>query len=302
MAGKFLWLTATGCAGLLATLWLSQAPTGQVAAPQAIELSDERLVEAAAAVSVAGQRVRLVGSPSPRHAAIEIVADLAGEGIVRCEVAGMLPDGPVKGVAHGLVEGGVLVGSVVDAQGDARIQAVGDTLSDPPRAVIRWSEAWPGEEGHCDALAPQLVPVTGWVVFRDDASLTDAQVGNVVDGTWPVARDGSFEVACWRGTRCPLGVRARPGEPWGAIRIVVPLEATDGVELVAGNEASEDWVASLANRVAEATHLAQMADPVELALKDPRLSADARPMLVAWLAEQAQERAGAAALLADLRR
>jgi hypothetical protein len=236
----------------------------------------------------------------PYERALRVVADYSGEGVVRCPVGDALPEGEVVGISRARVEDGVLVGSVEEPSGRARILLPGDPRSAAPRLVLRWWDAWPGDAGSCELLVPEQVLVTGRVVDGQGRGVV-AEVGNAVDGTVATAPDGTFVARCWRGAECPLAARREMGKPWGPFEtLVVEGPSLDGIELRLDEAPHRDLRAYLEDEVAENERLAKQPDPLRLALSDPELPAEARALIEAWLDEQAEARAIAKNLLADV--
>lgn len=289
---------------ILSTSWWDD-PTPEVE-PDPLEITT---VSPQATPSVA--RLELPGGPGPdtraqplgteMQRALELVGGYSGEGLIRCVVGELLPEGPVLGLSRGYVEDGLLTGTVSEPEGNARMQAPDDMANDEPRAIVRWIDAWPGEEGRCDVLVPELVPVGGWVVHADGRPVTAGEVGNAVDGTWPISDDGRFEIDCWLGTRCSLAARAVMGGAWGPFQALVPEGPTDGLELILEDpEPQQDLVSYLQEQVAEHERIAEMPDPLRLALADAAMPSVARPVVEAWLAKELAERDSAAGLLDEL--
>ncbi|HHO50849.1 MAG TPA: hypothetical protein ENK18_08210 [Deltaproteobacteria bacterium] len=233
--------------------------------------------------------------------ALELVGGYSGEGLIRCVVGDLLPDGPVQGLSRGYVEDGLLTGTVPEPEGDARMRSLDDLANDEPRAIVRWIDAWPGEEGRCDVLVPELVTVEGWVVHEDGSPVVSGEVGNAVDGTWPISAEGRFEIECWLGTRCALAARSAIGAAWGPFVALIPDGPMYGIELVLeSSEPQQDLVGYLQEQVAEHERLARMPDPLQLALADASMPSMARPVLEGWLEEEHAERASVAGLLDEL--
>jgi hypothetical protein len=236
----------------------------------------------------------------PYERALRVVADYAGEGVVRCPVGDALPEGEVVGIGRARVENGVLVGSVEEPSGRARLLLPSDPRSAAPRLVLRWWDAWPGDAGSCELLTPEQVLVTGRVVDAQGRGV-QSEVGNAVDGTVATAPDGTFTVRCWRGAECPLAARGAMGKPWGPFEtLVVEGPSLDGIELRLDEAPQRDLRAYLQDQVAEDERLAKQPDPLRLALSDPELPSEARELIEAWLDEQAEARAIAKNLLADV--
>ncbi|MEZ4235104.1 MAG: hypothetical protein R3F59_02865 [Myxococcota bacterium] len=228
---------------------------------------------------------------SAHETALRAVAELTGEGVVRCSVGDTLPDGPVAGMTRARVEHGVLVGSVEDPEGQARIQLESDARSDAPRLVVRWSGAWPGETGSCEAIRPQRVAVTGTVVDARGRPVGGVEVGNGVDGFVTAGPDGHFVAACWRGSSCPLAARRSRMAGWGDFETLVPDGPLGGVQLVVDGPQAEGTVLStLQEWVEDSDRVEQQADPLQLALADQDLPADARAVVEGWLQEEREQR------------
>jgi hypothetical protein len=227
--------------------------------------------------------------PGPLEAALRSVAAYTGDGVVRCEVGDRVPEGPVTGVGRGRVDDqGVLFGAVGAPEGQARILLPDDPPGAAPLVVVQWRAAWPGAVGQCDVLAPERVAVTGTVVGPGGEPLLPearaaAQVGNSVEGGAPLGPDGRFLVACWRGAPCPISVRAAPRAPWGPFTVVVPDRPTSGVTLAlmppGPAQTVRDWVEE---RIAEDAWIEATPDPLDLALADPELPAEARAWVEGW--------------------
>ncbi|MEQ1569405.1 MAG: hypothetical protein ABMA64_27455 [Myxococcota bacterium] len=228
------------------------------------------------------------------------IAEYSGEGVVRCDAGTDLPDGPVNGIGRAWVEDGVLVGSVGEPSGQARIQLAEDPLSAPPRVVIRWSGAWPGETGACSVAAPKRVAVSGRVVDRQGRPVRQGEVGNLIDGAQPIGDDGQFAVLCWQGAACPLAARRGGGAPFGPFLTVVPDKVTTGLVVVLDDTPPDDLETYLVQRVAEDERLERLPDPLMLALADPELPTESRPVVERWLAEEREGRSVARALLAEV--
>ena len=231
--------------------------------------------------------------------AVRVVADYAGEGLVRCNVAGEIPEGPVLGIDRARVEQGWLVGTVEEPQGQARIHLPEDAHSDPPRLVVRWWGAWPGDEGRCDVVPAERVVVSGRVLDRAGAGVV-GEVGNLVDGTVPTGPDGAFHFQCWAGAECPLAARRSVSDPWGTFVTLVVDTATDGVEIVLDPPPAQDFKTYLEERVAEDERLARQPDPLRLALADPELPSEARSVVQECLDEQSASRSLTRNLLAEV--
>lgn len=228
------------------------------------------------------------------------IAEYSGDGVVRCEVGDQLPDGPLEGLGHAWVEDGLLVGSVEDPQGSARVRLPDDAMSDPPRAVVKWADAWPGETGTCVVTAPKHVLVSGRVVDPSGRPVDGVEVGNLVDGTTPAAPGGRFTVLCWQGVECPLAARRAVGQPFGSFVTLVPERPVNDVVVVMDQPQEENLQDFLQERVAEDEQLEKQPDPLVLALADPSLPAETRPVVEGWLQEERDGRNAARALLADI--
>jgi hypothetical protein len=228
---------------------------------------------------------------SPHEVALRAVSELTGEGVVRCSVGDTVPDGPVAGISRGRVERGVLVGSVEDPEGQARIQLESDNKSDPPRLMVRWRGAWPGETGSCEALRPQRVAVKGTVVDARGRPVGPAEVGNLVDGVVRTGADGHFVAACWRGAECPLAARRSFGAGWGPFATLVPDGPVSDVVLVLdAPEQSLTIRGALEEWVAEGDRAEQQPDPLKMALADVDLPGDARRVIEGWLQDETAQR------------
>ncbi len=247
--------------------------------------------------------VQPIEAASSRESALRLVAELSGQGVLRCDIPDSLPPGSVVGVHHGWVEDGVLTAAVSQFEGNARIHLPGDAPSDPPRVVVRWWDAWPGERGRCQVVPPTPVDVAGIALLSDGSPAAAGQAGNLVDGVHPVSSDGSFHVTCWLGATCPVAGRADRTSPWGPFVSVVP-DGGPPPELVVWLDAptaSEDTIAILERQVAEHIRLEGQPDPLRLALDEGILDSDARDLVEGWLEDQTIARRGVAEALTSLR-
>ncbi|MCB9698689.1 MAG: hypothetical protein H6738_18045 [Alphaproteobacteria bacterium] len=243
-----------------------------------------------------------VPAPDPdsaHEAALRALAEHTGDAVLRCDVSGLVPDGPVVGVARAKVVDGVLLAVVDESRGDAQLRRPDDLPSAAPLAVVRWWRAWEEDAG-CEALPPEEVLVGGTVVDLAGNPVA-GEVGNVVDGGHPTAPDGTFAHRCWRGSECALGARRSGDLRWSTFVVVVPEE--DGAELrlvLDEPRPTQDLRTWLQQRIADDDRLAAEPDPLRLAMQDPDLSDEGRAALQAWLDEQDEERATHRALLGSL--
>lgn len=291
--------------GSLFGYWLRGAPQGE--APKQEEPAQvARVTPKQAPHPIEAPRVERA-APAERHdeaeagpyeRALRVVADYAGEGLLRCDVGEMMEDGPATGLRRAHVEGGVLIAAVEDPSGRAKISLPGDPPNAAPRAVVRWSGAWPGESGRCQVLAPERITVSGRVLV--DGQGVQAEVGNAVEGTVRTGPDGSFVAECWLGADCPLAARRSFGQPWGPFETVVADGPVEGIALSLTAEPERDLKTFLEDQVAEDERLARSPDPLALALSDPTLPDEAKDLVSAWLDEQSEARQIAKTLLADV--
>lgn len=244
-------------------------------------------------------RVEAPGDAPTYERAVRVVADYAGDGFIRCSVGDTIPDGPVLGIDRARVEDGLLIGTVEEPKGQARVHLPEDSHSDPPRLVVRWWGAWPGDDGHCDVVPAERVAVSGRVVDSAGVGIV-GEVGNLVDGTVPTGADGSFTFQCWAGAECPLSARRSVSDRWGPFVTLVTDIPMDGVQIVLDPLPTQDLKTYLEERVAEDERLARQPDPLRLALADPQLPTDARSMVQEWLDEQSESRTITRTLLAEV--
>lgn len=269
-------------------------PVVMIAAPPASRtFSPPPVPDAAAPVEA-----KVALAPSFERA-VRVVADYSGEGLVRCNVGGAIPEGPVLGIDRARVEQGWLIGTVEEPSGQARIHLSDDTHSDPPRLVVRWRGAWPGDEGTCDVVPAERVAVSGRVIDGAGAGVA-GEVGNLIDGTVPTGPDGTFTFQCWAGAECPLSARRSVSDPWGTFLPLVVDAPTDGVQIVLDPPPAQDFKTYLEERVAEDERLARQPDPLRLALADPELPSEARSVVQEWLDEQSESRSLTRTLLAEV--
>ena len=233
--------------------------------------------------------------------AAALVAEYSGEGVIHCTVGRQMLDGAPRGLRRAQVQDGVLVATVQQPAGHALVRGPFDAMTDDPRFVVRWREAWPGERGGCEVSVPERVPVDGWLVRRDGAAVATGEVRTEL-GVWPVLADGTFEASCWYQLPCTVQGRARPGASWSRPHTLVPDGPMYGVELVLTRPpASADVLETLEAEVVVEAAAEAMVDPFVLALADPRLPPASRPTVEAWHRQEASKRRSLAGLLEGMR-
>lgn len=296
---------AAGAVGLVG-LWLLW-PTPPPARPPRARVHEARVAKspAPATAGVVPAEAELPPQPArlgTAEAAVRAVAELAGEGVVRCPLGDTVPDGPVAGIPHAWVEDAVLVAAVDEPQGDARITLPEDGPVAPPLVVVRWWDAWPGETGVCDVVRPERVPVAGRVVDPEGRPVVGAEVGNPIDGVTVSGPGGRFAVTCWLGASCAIAARPEGTIRWGPA-VAVPVDGPlHGVQVVLAEPADVDLRTWLEERVDEDLRRAAAPDPLALALEaGGELSAAAREIVASWLDAEHELVELSAAALADIR-
>lgn len=232
---------------------------------------------------------------TPPEEALQVVAELAGEGMIRCPAPGVGDSRIGGGFSFAEVRGGVFTALVLQPEGANVVNLPNANLFEPDPAdqrVITWSGAWPGTVRTCTFAPVELVSITGTVVHTNGRPAA----GHVVRGCGDevrAGRDGRFELSATAGIPCTLHARP-PRDPtaFGLGLDLVPtagtppvtLEQTLPTEVQPGAQALLDLFAS-APSPDEAT------DPFALALERDDLSADARAVLEEWADDRAEARA-----------
>lgn len=231
--------------------------------------------------------------PSATLSALQVLADVTGDTVIRCVLPPDAPEGLPRGFDRAHREGRVLVATVPDADGLANLQAPSLPFPDkgstdeenaayiasrkvPPFGTAIW------EDGACRVETPREVVVPGRVVFLDGPRTGTV---NGCGGGFPVADDGSFEVITLEGPPCGLEfMTSNMGEP------VMLDRRNPPAEVVVRERENPPMSERLAGLQAELDRLNTMADPFAVALEDPGLDDATRAQLEAWQAEDQAER------------
>jgi len=239
-------------------------------------------------------------APPEREEALSAAASAAGQGVIRCVFDELLPEDARLPFSRAIRDGAAVEAAVDEAFGIASVlpatPPMDQMLSDPvawreamkasivPIATVEWQGAWSGETGTCRVVAPEQVTLRGRIVDEQGHPAPEAWVnGCAADTTWPDAQ-GYFEMVVWRGTPCVLSVRSS-GLPGVGLEVAIDHNV-DGIELV---DREVDPAEAMQAAADELARQQEMVHPLEAALEDPDLSAEARELLEGWLADE-QER------------
>ena len=239
--------------------------------------------------------------------AVRILARHAGEGWIRCPVGdSWSPEGTVREWVHAHVEHGELVATVPEPEGAIALRASSDPADAPPRVVVQWAEALPGEAGRCRSLVPERVEVTGLVVGRSRRPMGGGHVHGEL-GPWPIDDDGYFTATCYRGAPCELTAQpGRLGRLGRLDEVRVPLGRTVTVVIEPDNPVIEldyvpvrrrSWIRSVEHEVDARGQAIRMVDPIDLALVDPLMPPPIAERFLRWQERDEAERMSAVGLL-----
>jgi hypothetical protein len=153
-----------------------------------------------------------------------------------------------------------------------------------PLGVLTWGDAHLGEEGWCELEEPAQITISGRIVTPDGEPAPDALVNGCVGGSTFPDEHGHFEMQAWRGAPCTLSVNragipgdgvevSRDGDQHGIVMVQEPIDASVAID----------------QHAAELERQQAQLHPLEVALEDPDLSAEARALLDGWLEEEREE-------------
>jgi hypothetical protein len=296
-----------GAAALLAVLLLGWMATGPAVGPT----EDARRPAAPVKGTLAEPApTRSHGEEGPREeevpaepdppsvAALALVAEAAGEGVVRCALPPGAPDGLPRGFRRAERHGRVVVASVEQPEGRALLKAYSPPLPDdpdddelrehlerahaPPFATAVWHDAWPGEEGRCTVEPVEQVTLRGRIDFVDGPVAGQL---HGCGGSRPVNDDGTFEVVVDVGPPCGLSFRDKG---MGGEVMVDP--ASPPAEIVVPEPAERSMAERLDVLREELEYLQSTPDPVALALEADDLDDEVRAVLTEWEASERAER------------
>ena len=241
-------------------------------------------------------------SISAGEEAVDAFANAAGFGVIRCVLPADTPDDAVLPFEHGVRNGLVVVAAVEDETGVGQVRPARPDqhlrtsdlrewmrlmkASTVPLSMLSWTGAFAGEEGSCASEAPERVRISGRVVDPDGSPAPGAAIRGCGEST-DADSSGEFIVEPWRGAPCGLTPTWRGLE--GEEVEVRRGEDVSGITLTNGSHLpSEARQASADAKANEAERMARSADPIEIALENPSLSAGARAQLAAWREQDAE--------------
>jgi len=217
--------------------------------------------------------------------ALEVVAEVAGEGVIECLLPPDAPPGFPRGFDNAHRSGRRLTARVEAPTGRVVLQPllpdlpVGGTdeelrewaaIRDATIGIAVWEGAHPGERGRCVVEPVEQVHVVGRIAFLDEP--VDGTLHGC-GGSFPVDAEGRFSFDIPAGPPCGLSFRDKNvGEPL----MIDPLNLP--AELIVP-EVDRDIVDHLDHVREQLEQLQAMADPYALALEEPELTDEVRALL-----------------------
>ncbi|MEO0604925.1 MAG: hypothetical protein AAF211_26065, partial [Myxococcota bacterium] len=230
--------------------------------------------------------------------AVRILARHAGEGWIRCTVGQRFPSPgrtALREWSHAAVEAGELVATVDEPEGSVALHAADDPTEAPPRAIVQWIDAWPGDGGRCRVLEPEVVEVPGVVMGRSGKALPGGRVHGAL-GPWPVDEGGYFRARCYRGAPCRLTPQPRRARHLGRT-VVVVVEDDVPFELPYAPSPRRGWFDVVQRDVDAQDRTIRMVDPIDLALQDPLMPPPMAEQFLLWQERDEAARRSAAGLV-----
>lgn len=204
------------------------------------------------------------------------VAAVAGEGFILCEIGGTPK---MRYSLHGHPRsrqlGSGLRVLVSESAGSGVVWDAGDVV-----AVAFWSDAWPGEQGHCRVESPRILE------HRVAIDGLEAGMDPKMIGCDEATLDGdTIVVRSFAGVACTLKVLAVGGS--GSLEILAD-EPSNDLTVTLSPLSPEDLIAKLGSMMEERQMTVMGVNPVEAASKEPDLPPEVRRALADWAASESR--------------